>query len=71
MFKNLNRATTTTIIGILIIVFSFGFFYLSGLGVSDASESTQTQINQGLFGLVMLVAGFYFGSSTKESNNKN
>jgi len=71
MFKNFNRATTTTIIGVLIIVLSFGFFYLSGLGMSKASESSQTQINQGLFGLVMLVAGYYFGSSTRENNNNN
>ena len=70
MIKNLNKTTTTTIIGIITILACFGFFYLSGLGLSKATDALQTQINQGLFGIIMLVIGYYFGSSKDKDNKK-
>lgn len=70
MLKNLNRATTTTIIAVLVVILCFGFFYLSGLGLSKATDALQTQINQGLFGIIMLVVGYFFGAS-KDHQDKN
>ena len=67
---NFNKTTTQTIIAVLVVLLSFGFFYVVGIGASTATESTQTQITQGLFGIIMLVTGYYFGSS-KDIQDKN
>ena len=62
----IKGATTTSLIGVLVVIFCFAYFFLSGSGLFKAPESLQTQITQGLFGLIGLVVGYYFGSSKRD-----
>jgi hypothetical protein len=62
----LKGITTTSFLGTLVVIFCFAYFFLSGSGLFKAPESLQTQITQGLFGLIGLVVGYYFGSSKKD-----
>lgn len=72
MWKNLNKATTTTILAVIFVICGFGILYGSGSGSFQATESLQTQIVQGVYGLLMLIAGFFFGSSNnKEKTDKS
>lgn len=55
----------------LAIIWSFGglfllWYILSGRAHSDGN--LQTQITQGLYGLLMLILGYYFGSSKKHND---
>jgi len=65
--KNLNRATTTTIIALSVIGLSFLILILTILGIVHSQESMQTQIIQLISNLLVYILGFYFGS-THQSN---
>lgn len=67
MFKNFNRTTTTTIIGLMIVIFSFGFFFMEGAGVLTHTNAVTGQL---ISNLLMLITGYYFGSS-KDKDTKN
>jgi hypothetical protein len=62
-----NNTNITSIIAFTIIVLSYMYFFMVGSGKMHTTESLQTQIVQGIFGLTMLVAGYFFGSSKKET----
>jgi hypothetical protein len=50
----------------LAIMWSLGgilFFFFAASGIFKGTESMQTQITQGLFGICMLICGFYWGNS--------
>lgn len=64
----LSKHSATSFIA---IIWSFGgigllFYIVSGKAHSDGN--LQTQIAQGLFGLLMLVLGYYYGSSKKHTD---
>ncbi len=62
----IGTVTITALIAVMVVLLSFGYFFLAGSGVFKSPESLQTQITQGLFGIVGLVVGYYFGSSKKD-----
>jgi len=59
----------------LAIIWTLGgisFFFCAASGVFKGTESIQTQITQGIFGIVMLISGYYWGNSAaKKSNSAN
>jgi hypothetical protein len=65
---NLSKHSATSFIAIIWSIGGLGllFYIVSGRASSDGN--LQTQIAQGLFGLLMLVLGYYFGSSKKHSD---
>jgi hypothetical protein len=65
---DLSKHSATSFIA---VIWSFGglgllFYIVSGRASSDGN--LQTQIAQGLFGLLMLILGYYYGSSKKHSD---
>lgn len=65
------KITTTTLIGIITISFCFIILLLTQLGVAHTSETMQTQIVQLVSSLMVLVLGFYFGATNKQSEIPN
>lgn len=65
-----NTTSTTSLIAFTIVLLSYLYFFMVGSGKMNTTESLQTQIVQGIFGLTMLVAGFFFGASKKDTPNK-
>lgn len=64
----LSKHSATSFIA---IIWSIGGLYLLWFIVSGhahADGNIQTQIAQGVFGLLMLILGFYFGSSKKHGD---
>lgn len=68
MKQFLTTTSFTSIIAFTIVVLSYMYFFMVGSGNMHTTESLQTQIVQGMFGLTMLVAGFFFGASKKDQN---
>lgn len=68
-----NKMTTTTLIGTITILLCFIILILTQLGVAHSSETMQTQIVQLISSLMVLVLGYYFGATNKQSeiNNSN
>jgi len=64
-----DKASTTSVIAIFWTLAAIGFLFYIASGAAHAHETIQTQCIQGLFGIVMLIAGYYFGSSKKEGVN--
>ena len=63
--------TRTKLESILALMWSAGgilFFFLAASGVFKGTESMQTQITQGIFGICMLICGFYWGNSAAKKN---
>lgn len=62
------------LVGVLAILWTIGalvIFFCAALGIFKGAESMQTQIVQGIFGLSMLIAGFYWGSSNAKKGTNN
>lgn len=66
MKQFLTTTSTTSIIAFTVVVLGYIYFFFVGSGKMHTTESLQTQIVQGIFGLIMLVAGFYFGGNNKK-----
>lgn len=61
-----NTFKSNPLEAILAIIWSVGgiaFFFCAASGVFKGTESMQTQITQGIFGIIMLICGFYWGNS--------
>ena len=63
LFKSIKP---TDAVAFTIVVGSLFYFFFAGSGIFHAPESLQTQITQGLFGLDMAIAGYYYGASKKD-----
>lgn len=70
MWKNLNKATTTTIISMLLVVLSFGVIFGAMSGSFRGNEGLQSAGLQGSLTVLALVAGYYYGSSNKDNKTK-
>ena len=65
----MNRRTTLE--AILAIIWSIGgiaFFFCAAGGIFKGTDSMQTQITQGLFGICMLICGYYWGNSAAKKS---
>lgn len=65
---DLSKHSATSFIAIIWSIGGLGllFYIVSGRATSDGN--LQTQIAQGLFGLLMMMLGYYYGSSKKHSD---
>lgn len=53
----MKKTTTTTILTLLLVSLSFIILIGAASGVFTSPESLQTQIVQGIFGILMLIGG--------------
>lgn len=71
MLKDFSRNSLEYILAIVWTLGAIAFFFCSAGGVFKGTESLQTQITQGIFGIVMLIVGFYWGNSSKITDKTN
>ena len=65
-----TKTSTTSVIAVMIVVLGMGLLYLiTGAGVPK-DDTTRTQIVQGVFGLLMMLAGYYFGASKQRTSTQ-
>lgn len=57
------------VLAVIILVAAMGYFYCASFNLFHAAESLLTHITQGLFDMIMLVVGYYWGSSTNKKVN--
>lgn len=65
------KASTTSVIAVILAISCMGLLYLITAGNMPKDDTTRTQIIQGVFGLLMLLGGYYFGASKQRSPNIN
>lgn len=64
-----NTKNTPSILAIIFVIFSFLILIGASSGLFSSPESLQTQTIQGIFGLLMLIAGYYYGTIHKNNDN--
>jgi hypothetical protein len=62
---------TASILAIFWTLAAVGIILAIYLGVGANNPATETQILTGIFGIVMLIIGFYFGSSQSSQKNRD
>lgn len=66
MKELISKITISGIIAVIITVSVMAYFFIASYGIFHASENINTQIIQVLSNIIVLVLGFYFGSSHKQ-----
>lgn len=67
----MKRTSTTTLLATLVVILSFGILYGASSGLFKAPEGLLSQNVQGIFGLLMLIVGYYFGATHKQNEPQN
>lgn len=57
------KTSPTNIVAVLVVVFSFALLFCVIALEKPSNDTRATQIITGLFGVLMLVCGYYFGAS--------
>lgn len=65
-----NNKNTPSILAIIFVIFSFLILMGASSGLFSSPESLQTQTIQGIFGLLMLIAGYYYGTIHKNNDTQ-
>lgn len=60
---DLFKTSTTSIVAVILIVSCMGLLFMVTTCGVPTDETTRVQIVQGLFGVITLLGGYYFGAS--------
>lgn len=64
--KMITSSQIKPLLAVIILVSAMGYFYCASFNCFHAPEALLTHITQGLFDMIMLVVGYYWGSSTNK-----
>jgi len=66
-----SKASPTSIVAVLLVVSCMAMLFYISEGKRVTNDTISTQIITGVFGLLMAIAGYYFGASKKDEPNEN
>lgn len=64
----ITKASTTSVIAVVLVITCMALLFVITAGNVPKDDTTRTQIIQGVFGLLMLCGGYYFGASKQRSS---
>lgn len=67
MKQIIAKISTTSVIAAALVFACMGLLFVITCTDQPKDDTTRTQIVQGLFGLLMLLGGYYFGASKNRS----